>query len=205
MKKIGITGSLASGKTTASKILSMRKGPLFSADDVVKKLYTKAYFRKILSKKFKIKDDQKFKNSLRKKVLNDKSFIKKLEKMIHPIVRREMRKFIKINKKKSLIFLEIPLLVESNLVKYFDVIFFIKAKKKIRLQRFIYKGGNKNLFNILNEKQLSDSKKSSKCDYVVVNEKNIKILKKKLLDILKKYEWNFFRHRNNWLIIQRRA
>ncbi|MEC7179510.1 MAG: dephospho-CoA kinase [Pseudomonadota bacterium] len=188
MKKIGITGSLASGKTTASKILSMRKGPLFSADDVVKKLYTKAYFRKILSKKFKIKDDQKFKNSLRKKVLNDKSFIKKLEKMIHPIVRREMRKFIKINKKKSLIFLEIPLLVESNLVKYFDVIFFIKAKKKIRLQRFIYKGGNKNLFNILNEKQLSDSKKSSKCDYVVVNEKNIKILKKKLLDILKKYE-----------------
>ena len=108
--------------------------------------------------------------------------------MIHPIVRREMRKFIKINKKKSLIFLEIPLLVESNLVKYFDVIFFIKAKKKIRLQRFIYKGGNKNLFNILNEKQLSDSKKSSKCDYVVVNEKNIKILKKKLLDILKKYE-----------------
>ena len=67
MKKIGITGSLASGKTTASKILSMRKGPLFSADDVVKKLYTKAYFRKILSKKFKIKDDQKFKNSLRKK------------------------------------------------------------------------------------------------------------------------------------------
>ena len=50
MKKIGITGSLASGKTTASKILSMRKGPLFSADDVVKKLYTKAYFRKILSR-----------------------------------------------------------------------------------------------------------------------------------------------------------
>ena len=48
--------------------------------------------------------------------------------MIHPIVRREMRKFIKINKKITN-FLEIPLLVESNLVKYFDVIFFIKQKK----------------------------------------------------------------------------
>ena len=39
MMKIGITGSLASGKTTASRILSFKKGPLFSADVVVKKLY----------------------------------------------------------------------------------------------------------------------------------------------------------------------
>ena len=39
MKKIGITGSLSSGKTTASKILSYRKGPLFSADNEVKKIY----------------------------------------------------------------------------------------------------------------------------------------------------------------------
>ena len=39
MMKIGITGSLASGKTTASKILSLKKGPLFSADKAVKELY----------------------------------------------------------------------------------------------------------------------------------------------------------------------
>ena len=39
MKKIGITGSIASGKTTASQILSAKRGPLFSADNVVKKLY----------------------------------------------------------------------------------------------------------------------------------------------------------------------
>ena len=44
--KIGITGSLASGKTTASKILSTGKGPLFSADQVVKELYSKNYFNK---------------------------------------------------------------------------------------------------------------------------------------------------------------
>ena len=50
--KIGITGSLASGKTTASKILSSGKGPLFSADGVVKELYSKNYFNKIIRKKF---------------------------------------------------------------------------------------------------------------------------------------------------------
>ena len=45
MNRIGITGSLASGKSTASKILR-NKGPVFSADSVVKKLYTQKEFRK---------------------------------------------------------------------------------------------------------------------------------------------------------------
>ena len=49
MKIIGITGSLASGKTTASKILSNRKGPLFSADDTVKKLYKKKNLKRLIS------------------------------------------------------------------------------------------------------------------------------------------------------------
>ena len=54
MIKIGITGSLASGKTTASRILSKSRGPLFSADKVVKKLYEKKSFRYLISKKFGI-------------------------------------------------------------------------------------------------------------------------------------------------------
>ena len=73
-------------------------------------------------------------------------------------------------------------------MKYFDVIIFIKARKNIRLKRFISKGGNRRLFNLLNKKQLSDVKKIKNSDHVVVNDKNIKILKQNLLDILKKYE-----------------
>jgi len=49
------------------------------------------------------------------------------------------------------------------------------------------KGGDEKLFNILNNRQLSDSKKIKFCDHVVVNEKNLKILKKNLLSIIKKY------------------
>ena len=41
MFKIGITGSIASGKTTASQIISRRRGALFSADKVVRNLYKK--------------------------------------------------------------------------------------------------------------------------------------------------------------------
>ena len=70
----------------------------------------------------------------------------------------------------------------------FDVIFYIKAKKSIRLRRFMLKGGKKSIFNILNLKQLTDEKKMKYCEHIIVNENNINILKKKLLDIFKKYE-----------------
>ena len=72
--------------------------------------------------------------------------------------------------------------------KYFDIIIFIKAKKKIRLKRFKKKGGDSKLFEILNNKQLSDQKKSRFSDHVVENEKNLNILKKTLSDIIKLYE-----------------
>ena len=65
MKKIGITGSIASGKTTASKILSQRKGPLFSADNIVKKLYSKKSFQKLLVKKFDVHKDLGFKSQIK--------------------------------------------------------------------------------------------------------------------------------------------
>ena len=73
-------------------------------------------------------------------------------------------------------------------MKNFDVIIFIKAKRRIRMQRFKKKGGNEKIFNILNKKQLTDKKKIKYCNHVVVNDKNLKILKKNLLDIFKKYE-----------------
>ena len=187
MKRIGITGTVASGKSTASKILG-QKGPVFSADNIVKKLYTQDKFKRYISKKFEIKNYSNIKNLIKKKILGDKTFFRKLEKIIHPLVRKEMVNFAKKHKNKEFTFFEIPLLVESRLMKNFDKIFFIKAKKSLRLKRFKKKGGDKVFFNILNKKQLSDKKKEKYCDYVVVNEKNLNILKKNLLDILKNYE-----------------
>ena len=188
MKKIAITGSLSSGKTTASKILALSKGPLFSADKVVRDLYKDKKFISTISKKFKIKSLFKVKNTLKKKILDKNSNIKKLEKIIHPLVRKEMIKFTKKNTKKKLVFYEIPLLVESKLLKDFDVIFFIKAKKSLRLSRFKKKGGNPNLFYKFDRRQFKDQKKMKFCDHVVVNEKNKNILKKNLKDIFRRYE-----------------
>ena len=128
MLKIGITGSLASGKTTASKILSHRRGPLFSADKIVNNLYKKNNFIKLLMKNFCILKKTQLKNILKNKVLESKKNLTKLEKLIQHMVRRKMKEFTTLHKRKNKIFYEIPLLLESKLTKYFDVIIFIKAK-----------------------------------------------------------------------------
>jgi len=99
-----------------------------------------------------------------------------------------MKKFTFINKDQKLLFYEIPLLIESKLMNYFNLIIFVRSKKKLRLKRFMLKKGNKKLFTLLDKQQMDDSKKIKLCDHVVLNDKNIKILKKNLSVIIKKYE-----------------
>ena len=171
MIKIGITGSLASGKTTASKVLSSRRGPLFSADRAVKDLYKNKHFKSLVSRKFRIKNNSQLKKSLKKIVLKNKVNIKKLERIIHPLVRKKLKNFTSKNRNKKLLFYEIPLLIESKLMKHFNVVVFIKAKKQLRLRRFKSKSGDEKLFNLLNNKQMNDTKKIKFSDYTVVNEK----------------------------------
>ena len=186
MIKVGITGSLASGKTTASKILSKNRGPLFSADVVVKKLYRDKKFKNLVSKKFGIRNDNHIKKNIKKLIFENTINLRKLEKLIHPLVRKEMKRFTYRNKNKKMIFYEIPLLIESKLMKFFNVIIFVKSNKELRLRRFKSRGGKKYFFNLLNSKQISEREKIKLCDYVVVNEKNLMILKKNNFTKLKK-------------------
>ena len=136
MKIIGITGSIASGKTTVARLMAGKKYPLFSADMVVSSLYKKKNFNKILIKKFKLNRKEKIKDQI-KLILKNKGNIYKLESVIHPFVRKEMVKFLK--KTNGMLFLEIPLLIESKLNKYFDKLVFVGAQKKKRLKRYLKK------------------------------------------------------------------
>ena len=188
MIKIGITGSIASGKTTSSKLISSKLGPLFNADIIVKKLYRKKDFKRFIAKKLNFKFNTKFQMNLRNKILYNKENLNKLEKLIHPLVRKEMLIFLKKNKKKKFLFFEIPLLVESKLNKYFDKIIFIKSNKKLRLKRYILKGGSVKLFNLLDSKQIKDRIKMKLCDYVITNNTSLSILKSKIKNIVKIYE-----------------
>ena len=64
------------------------------------------------------------------------------------------------------------------------MIIFIKAKKKKKLKRFKARGGDEKLFNLLNNKQFLDKEKIKLSNYVIVNEKNLNVLKKNLLSII---------------------
>ena len=109
MIKIGITGSIASGKTTASEILSHKRGPLFSADKEIKKFYKNKGINKYLIKKFNIKKNLNLKHIIKMKIFENQKNIKVLEKIVHPMIRKEMHKFTIKHKKKDKLCYEIPL------------------------------------------------------------------------------------------------
>ena len=96
--------------------------------------------------------------------------------------------FLKKNKNKKITFFEIPLLIENKLKNYFDKIIFIKSNKSLRLRRYKSNGGNKNLFDLLDSRQVKDTTKMKFCDHVVVNNNSLSVLKKKLSNIIKNYE-----------------
>ena len=66
MIKIGVTGSIASGKTTVARMLSGRKHPLFDADKEVKKIYKKNSFKNKICKEFKLKNKKNIKEKIKK-------------------------------------------------------------------------------------------------------------------------------------------
>tara|TARA_B100001057_G_scaffold315443_1_gene315556 strand:+ start:16 stop:567 length:552 start_codon:yes stop_codon:yes gene_type:complete len=182
--KIGITGSLSSGKSSVAKILSKNKNLLFSADKIVRDLYSNNKYKKNLKKKFRIKR-KNIKDEIKKKLLNKEISLKELSKIIHPFVRKKMKEFHKKNKNKKIIFFEIPLLVESKLMKFFDFIILVVAPKKIRLKRYLKNGGEKKMFFLLDKNQIPANKKIAYCDYLVVNNKSKNILKQIVNDIIK--------------------
>ena len=92
MTIIGITGSIASGKTTVARLMAGNEYPLFSADNIVFNLYKNKNFIKVLIKKFKINRNEKIKDQIKLALNKNKKNIYKLEKIIHPLVRKEMKK-----------------------------------------------------------------------------------------------------------------
>ena len=186
MKIIGITGSIASGKTTVAHLMAGKKYPLFSADMIVSNLYRKKNFCKILVEKFKLISKKNVKDQIKLILKSNKDNLYKLESIIHPLVRKEMINFLK--KKNKLLFLEIPLLIESKLNKYFDKLIFVNTNKNLRLKRYIKKKGDKKTFSLLDKRQLSSALKKNICDHTINNNYSLAILKKNVKNFIKKYE-----------------
>ena len=189
MIRIAVLGDIGSGKSHVAKQFGY---PVFNADDEVAKLYKKnkkCYhkLKKVLPEyiiSFPVK-----KNELYKAIIASQYNLKKIIKIIHPEVRHSMNNFIKKNKNKKFIILDIPLLMENKINKKNDILVFIDAKKN-EINKRLKKRSNYNLKVVkkLKKLQLSVELKKKQSNFIIKNnfknnsvKKNVKRLIKKIL------------------------
>ena len=187
MRRIGILGDIGSGK---SFIANSFGHPVFNADEEVGKIYKndKKVFLKL--KKILPKYINSYpinKNEIVNAILINKGNLKKIIKIVHTAVRKKMNHFLKKNKNKKVIILDIPLLLENKINKRNDILIFIDAdKKKILKKLKKRKKFNIELFSKFKKIQLPLAYKERKSDFVINNNFIFQSVRKDIKNILKK-------------------
>ena len=190
MIKIGILGDIGSGKSFVAKQFGY---PVFNADKEVSDIYRndKSCYKKIKKKfpKF-IKSKSLKKDELGSLIKANKKNLKKISDIVHPIVRKRMVNFFKKNKRKKMVVIDIPLLVENKLYdKNFYLIFIHSNKNEINKRLKKRPFYNQKIIDSLRKSQRSLAYKKKISDYVIKNnfklqrlKKNIKIIKRKIFN-----------------------
>ena len=186
MIKIGILGDIGSGKSYVAKNFGY---PVFNADIEVGKIYKKdkKVFKKL--KKLLPKYIYSFpinKNEMSKAILANKSNLKKIVKIVHLEVRKKMNVFLKKNKKKKFVILDIPLLLENKINKKNDILIYVQSKKKnilIRLNK--RKNYNSKLLKKFQNIQISAEYKKKKSQFIIKNDFTKKSVNNSIKKIIK--------------------
>ena len=191
MIRIVVVGEIGSGKTYIAKLFGF---PVFNADNEVAEIYkeNKTVYRKLRLKLPKyIFSFPINKKNITNAIKNNPKNIKKIAKIIHPVVRNRMKNFLKKNYKKKAVVLDIPLYFENNLNKKRDIVIFINSKKKFINQALKKrKKSNLKLLKKLGKLQESLAIKKKKSDYIIENnfiraniKKKVNIIKNQIFSI----------------------
>ena len=188
MVRVGILGSVGSGKTFIANIFKELSFNIFSADNEVANIYkNNKIVNKKIAKFFKLKlykgkiNKQDLRDSLKK---NPKKF-KFLNKIIHPIVRKRLAIFLSRFKKNKLVVLDIPLLVENKMLNFVDILVLVKTRSNSFLSRIKKrKNLDKQFLNILKKQQASVKIKESHADFIIYNssKNKVKLQVKNIID-----------------------
>ena len=209
MIRLAVVGDIGSGKSHVAKQFGY---PVFNADAEVSKLYKtsrKCYNKLKIALPNYITSFPVKKNNLSQAILANKHNMKKIIKIVHPEVRLKMDSFIKKNRKKRMIVLDIPLLIENKINKKNDILVFVDADKK-QINKRLKNRPNFNLKIVKKFKklQLPLEIKKRKSNFIIKNnfrnnsiKKNVKRLAKRIL----LNAWNYTRHRDNRFIYYRKA
>ncbi len=187
MIRIGILGDIGSGKSYIAQSFGY---PVFNADYEVAKLYkgNKNVFKKLKIKlpkyihSFPIK-----KKEVTNAILANKNNLKKIVKVVHVEIRKKLNNFLKKNKNKKVVILDIPLLLENKINKKKDILVFVQSKNSLILKNLKKrKNFNLKLFKKFKEIQLPPSYKKKNSNFVIKNNFTKRSVNDGIKSILKK-------------------
>ncbi len=187
MIRLAVLGDIGSGKSYIAKQFGY---PAFNADAEVAKLYRKS--RKCHSKLKKtlpnyITSFPVKKSELFEAITKNEYNLKKIVRIIHPEVQSEMNNFIKKNKNKKIIVLDIPLLMENKINKKDDILIFVDAKKKEIDKRLKKKlNFNSKILKKFKKLQLPIEFKKRQSNFVIKNNFKNNSIKESVKEILEK-------------------
>ena len=189
MKRIGILGDIGSGKTYIAKCFGF---PVFNADLEVAKIYknNRKVFQKLKKElpsyfdSFPVK-----KREIIDAILSNRKNLKKIIKIVHYEVRKKMNSFLRKNKQKKLVVLDIPLLLENKINKKKDILVFVESKKSEILKRLKKrKNFSMDLYNNFKKMQLSLVLKKKKSQFIIKNNFKKNSVKVRVKEIIKNLE-----------------
>lgn len=201
MKLVGITGSIGCGKTTIARIINKLGYSVFDVDGWVRRIYFDKKFLQVLEFNFPgtVENGVANKRTLRNIVFSDHKKLKLLESLIHPFLKENLKKTIRINAKRDdLFFLDVALLFEMKWDKYCDFILVADVDYEIQKQRVMDRDNvSAEDFDKINNVQIKNSDKIALADIVVNTDKNKNLLKAELIEIINGLE-NCYDKRNRF-------
>lgn len=170
---IGLTGSIGMGKSTAAAALARMGLPVHDSDATVHRLFARggaAVSPVAAAFPDALVDGAIDRKALGGLVFHDKAALRRLEQIVHPLVRRESRKFLTAcaRRREPLAVLDVPLLFEVGRQGDCDLTILVTAPSFIQAQRVLRRPGmTPQRLADIRARQMPDGKKRKLADFVV--------------------------------------
>lgn len=186
---VGLTGSIGMGKSTTAAMFVEQGVPVNDADAVVHDLYRSQAVEPI-SHAFPgaTKDGQVDRSELSRQLANDPSGFKRLEQIVHPLVRDRERQFLErqLENGADIVLLDIPLLFETQGDERVDAVVVVTCDPEIQRRRVLARPGmTLEKFDLILSRQYPDTEKRRRADFIIDTSHGIEQAKARVTDILR--------------------